>query len=40
MDAPPGTDAAQVGVGQWAPEISFGHFSELTISHHYGGADS
>ena len=37
MDVPPGADAEYVGLGQWAPGIIFGHFSELTISHHYNG---
>lgn len=35
MDVPEGADAAAVGIGQWVPGISFGHFTERTMQKTY-----
>ena len=35
MDLPPWADAQQVGVGQWAPGVTFGAFSEHTLAANY-----
>lgn len=35
MEPPPGVDASKVGVGQWAPGLTFGEFSRRTFDKYY-----
>ena len=36
MALPAGASGADVGVGQWAPGITFGEFTERTVQQYYG----
>lgn len=36
MSLPPGMEEQDVGIGQWKPGMSFGEFSEATMSKYYG----
>lgn len=38
MQVPAGADAARAGVGQWAPGLTFGQFSERTFANYYSSA--
>ena len=36
MEPPEGSDSDAIGIGQWRPGMSFGDFTEATISKFYG----